>query len=108
MSLVPVLHRLLVKPESLDAANATYKKMRELGLEIPENEIIKKEQNAVVIGTVVAIGETAFKDYGATVVPKIGDKVYYAKYSGKEVTDNEVKYLLLNDEDICAIIKEEV
>ncbi|MBR8700963.1 10 kDa chaperonin [Fusobacterium sp. DD29] len=39
-------------------------------------------------------------------MPKIevGEKVIYAKYSGTEIKDGEEKYLILNIEDVLAII----
>lgn len=104
--IVPVLHRLLIKPSKVEEANETFKKMRELGLAIPESDTKKREQQAVEVGEVIAIGDTAFKDFGAEVVAKVGDKVYFAKYSGKQVKDVDgTEYLLCNDEDIVALIK---
>ena len=103
--LIPVLHRLLVRPAKLEEANQTYKKMKELGLAIAETQDKKREDRAVEIGEVIAVGDTAFKDFGANVLPVVGDTVYYAKYSGKWVKDGEEELLLLNDEDVCCILK---
>jgi co-chaperonin GroES (HSP10) len=103
--LTPVLHRIIVKPRKVEEANETYKKMKALGLEIPDTNDRKREDKAVEIGTVVSIGDTAFLDFKANVIPKVGDSVYYAKYSGKTVKDSDdSEYLALNDEDIIAII----
>lgn len=104
--IIPILHRILVLPENVQEANETFKKMRAIGLEIPHSELMKREQAAVEIGTIISIGETAFVDFKATKVPVEGDKVLYAKYAGKAVSDGEIKYLVLNDEDIIGIIKE--
>jgi len=104
--IIPILHRVLVLPENVQDANETFKKMKALGLAIPDSDLLKKEQAAVELGTIIAIGETAFVDFKATKVPVVGEKVLYAKYAGKAVSDGDTKYLVLNDEDIIGIIKE--
>lgn len=103
--IVPILHRLLIHPIQVEEANATFRKMKELGLAIPESDTKKREQQAVEVGIVVAVGDTAFRDFNATVIPVVGDKIYFAKYSGKAVKDEEIEYVLINDEDVCGIIK---
>ena len=35
---------------------------------------------------------------------KVGDKVIFNKFSGNEIEDEDVKYLIVNAEDILAII----
>ena len=35
---------------------------------------------------------------------KVGDKVVFNKFSGNEIEDEDVKYLIVNAEDILAII----
>ena len=35
---------------------------------------------------------------------KVGDKVIFNKFSGNEIEDGDVKYLIVNAEDILAII----
>lgn len=104
--IIPVLHRLIVKPRKLEEANETYKKMKALGLEIPETDDRKREDKAVEVGEIVAIGDTAFLDFKASVIPVVGDTIYYAKYAGKEIKDTDgTKYLALNDEDCVCILK---
>lgn len=36
---------------------------------------------------------------------KVGDKVVYAKFAGTEIKDGEDKYIVLNIEDVLAIIE---
>jgi len=36
---------------------------------------------------------------------KVGDKVLYGKYSGTEIKIDDVEHLILNEDDIYAIIK---
>lgn len=66
---------------------------------------------ATEIGWVVDIGPTAYfpsEKYGQPWC-KVGDKVIYAKYGGKIVTDPDTgeKFLTINDEDIIVAIVEE-
>lgn len=98
--LVPILHRIILKLDDIEEVTSS-------GIVIPK-DLIEKERKAVETGTVISIGETAFKDYGGSLdTIKIGDRVIIAKYSGKEVQDiDETKYVVCNDEDILVIIKE--
>lgn len=67
----------------------------------------KMERNAYTEGTIVDIGPdvyAAFKPKEEYAGLKIGDRVFYAKYAGKWITDPDTKeeLLILNDEDITA------
>lgn len=98
--LFPVLHRILVKPDPVEIKT-------ESGIIV---QLDKREQKAGIIGTVVKIGHTCFKDYGSTAEElglHVGSKVYYAKYGGVLITLDGEEYRLLNDEDIIAVYKEE-
>lgn len=96
MNLVPVLHRLIVEPEAIETKTAS-------GIILTVNE--KAERKAVERGKVLAIGDTAFKDFKAGVIPVIGDTIYFAKYAGKEVKDGDKDLLILNDEDCICIVR---
>ena len=99
MPIKPVLHRILIK---LDGVEEVTK-----GGIIIANDLIKKERKAVEKGTVVAIGETAFKDYGGDEdTVKVGDRVLIAQYSGKDV-DKENNIVVVNDVDILVIYSED-
>lgn len=50
-------------------------------------------------GRVVAIGNEV--DF-----VKVGDKIYWGKYSGAEIERHGVKYIIMNCEDVLGIIKE--
>jgi len=55
------------------------------------------------------LGDTFGKDFGAEVIPKVGDKVLFAKYAGKFIKDDEgTDLVLLNDDDLIAIVKEDI
>ena len=98
--IVPVLHRILLKLDNVETKTAS-------GIVIPES-VTEKERKAVEIGEVIALGSTAFKDFGGdsnTIV--VGDRVIVARYSGKEVKDGDTKYVVVNDEDIICVLKDE-
>lgn len=114
MTIKVVLHRLLVErdvPEDTDAVK-TKKDLQRMGLAVPrdvQDNIDKqalRENASMDKGTVVAIGETAFKDYGIECPVKAGDYICFAKFGGKEVTDpeNGKVYVVINDEDLVAIL----
>lgn len=97
--ILPLLHRILLKLDDVE-------KKTESGIVIPEM-VTERERKAIEIGTVVAIGPTAFKDFGgAEDTLSIGDKVIIARYSGKEVKDKDEAFIVVNDEDILCITKE--
>ena len=62
--MTPLLHRILVKPEKFQEYNKDYVRAKAMGLEIPQMEEMKRAQASVDVGVVVAIGATAYKDYG--------------------------------------------
>lgn len=104
-----VLHRILVKPDQLEEIDDTHRRAKEMGIVIASEKELKRERAAVDTGTVLEIGETAFKDFGTESPIKVGDRVAYAKYGGKTVTDPATKkeLLILNDEDvICKFLEE--
>lgn len=36
---------------------------------------------------------------------KVGDKVIFNKFSGNEIEDGDIKYLIVNADDILAVIE---
>ena len=100
MKIIPFMHRVLVKVKPVE-------KTTESGIIIPDTTT-RKEQAATDEGIIMAIGETFGKDYGVVYLPQVGDKVYFAKYAGKFIKDEDgTDLVLLNDEDIVAIVKDE-
>lgn len=108
MAIKPILHRLLVKPDSIEDKDDSYRRARAVGIEIVREER-EREQAAIDTGLVVALGETVFRDFGSDSPIKVGDYIVYAKYGGKAIVDpsDNVKYVALNDEDVIAIITKE-
>ena len=108
--IVPFLHRVLVKPDKIEDVDPTYRAVRAAGLMVAESTR-KQEQNAVSVGTVLAVGPTCFLDYhGQPADLKIGDRVIFARYGGKDVPDpenEEENVKLLQDEDILGVIKDD-
>lgn len=102
-----VLHRVLIKQDKLEDANKTYVKMREMNLVLPDMDEKKRAQAGVDTGTVIAIGNTAFRDFGTTPPIAVGDKIAYARFAGKFITDpvDDQEYVALNDEDVICIFK---
>ena len=99
-----LLHHVLVKLDDATEADDTYKRAKAAGIVL---ELDKREQAAVEYGTVVKIGPTAFKDLGRDpTILKEGDRISFARYSGKSIKDSDgTEYLLLNDQDILVVIE---
>jgi co-chaperonin GroES (HSP10) len=93
-------YRVLVTPDEV-------KTKTESGLIIEYAGNEKLEKGARITGTVVDIGPECWQVHkGNTPWCKIGDRVFWAKYAGKQIidpTDNK-EYIILNDEDICAVV----
>lgn len=105
----PCGHRVLIKPETVEDADPMVRRAKAMGIDVSQITNNKREQEAVVFGTILKVGPTAWahESLGGKPWAKIGDQVMYAKFSGKrvELADQE-ELLLLNDEDIVAIVKE--
>lgn len=105
MNIVPTGHYVLVIPEKLEEHDEVYKRAAQAGLQISREHTLK-ERVAISQGKVVAVGPTAWKDYSEQPWAKIGDTVAYSRHGGMYLKDPVTKedYLILNDEDICAVI----
>ena len=99
MTIIPLMHRALVKPKQVETKTAS-------GIILTES-LTRKEQAGTDEGVILALGDTCGKDFGAELLPKVGDKVLFAKYAGKFIKDGDVDLVLLNDEDLIAIVKED-
>lgn len=99
-----LLHHILVKLDDATDADDMYKRAKAAGIHL---ELDKREQAAVEYGTVVKIGPTAFKDLGRDpTILKEGDRISFARYSGKSIKDSDgTEYLLLNDQDVLVVIE---
>ena len=85
----PLADRVVIEPKEAETKTAS-------GIYIPDTAKEKPQQ-----GTVVAAGPGK-KDEPMEV--KVGDVVLYGKYAGTEVTVDDVKYLIVKQSDILAIL----
>lgn len=105
-----IIHRVVIKPDSLEQSDPMYASAKLAGIHIPDLEESKRERAGVDRGVVVQVGPTAFEAFNGVGAIKVGDYVAYARYAGKWIKDfDEVEYIICNDEDvICKLIKETV
>jgi len=92
----PVEYKILIQLDEVE-------KVTEGGIIIPMSAADKRQMEQV-IATIIAIGGNSFEDFKKP-IPKVGDRVYVAKFAGYEVNgaDGE-KYKLVNDKDVAAVI----
>ncbi len=106
--IIPCGHRILVQQELYEENDEVFRRARQAGIEIAKDSNTRY-QESVDVGIVLLVGPTAWKDFGDMPWASAGDKVYFAKHAGKKVEDPQNKdkhYVILNDEDIVAVIKE--
>jgi co-chaperonin GroES (HSP10) len=103
MSIKPVGHRILVKPGNIDDELKT-----SWGFEIIGDK--RLEKTGIITGTLVAVGNQAWKAYGkdftGTPWAEVGDKVMFAQHAGRFVYDPDTneEFLLMCDDDLTAVI----
>ena len=106
--IIPAGHRVVVKQEKYEEHDEVFAAAKRAGLEIVKDSNVRY-QAGVDKGVIAAIGPTAWKDFGGVNWAEVGDTVVFAKNAGKTVEDPQDKntpYVVLNDEDIVAVIKE--
>ncbi len=89
MVIKPIGERVLVKPVEIETKTKG-------GIVLPDT--VSKEQPT--IGEVIAIG-SGEKLEGITV----GQKIIYSKYAGTEIKNNGDKFLLINIDDVLAVVE---
>ncbi len=89
VNIKPLADRVLVQPEAAEEKTAA-------GIIIPDTAKEKPMR-----GKIIAVGGGK-KDEPMTV--KAGDNVLYGKYSGTEITVNDIEYLIMRESDIFAIV----
>lgn len=92
----PLGGRVLIKPLEEEEVTAS-------GLIIPDTAEKEKPQQ----GEVVALGTGKIGEDGKKIdfTVKEGDKVMFKKYSPDEVEVDKVEYLVIDEDDILAVIK---
>ena len=85
MEIKPINQRVVVLPE-------TSEEKTKGGIYIPQ-----KAQEEKLVANVIAVSEDVEK-------VKVGNKVMVGKYLGSEIVLNEVKHLVVKEEDIIGIV----
>lgn len=91
--------RVIVKPDQA---------AKKIGsIHLPDQEVDKLKY-AGTKGTLISVGENAFKDAGPDFArPGPGDRVMFALYGGTKFKgDDGDEYLIMNDEDILGRLEE--
>lgn len=107
----PVIHRILVKQLDVTEEDPAFKRAKAQGLVLPDQGQMEREQAAVDRGEVLSWGPTVFHDFHAENPLAVGDIIVFARHSGKTVRDpdqtpdDKTKYILINDEDVIAILR---
>jgi chaperonin GroES len=94
VNLKPLGDRLVVKPSEQEEKTPS-------GIILPETAKEKPQE-----GEVLAVGPGRYGDEDERIPMdvKVGDIVLFAKYAGTEIKMNDVKYLILKETDILAIV----
>lgn len=95
----PVEFKVVVRPDKVEERSKG-------GVIIPDIARDMK-QAAAVEGEIIAVSPLAFtyEKWPDELKPKVGDRVFYAKYAGMKVTGRDgVEYLILSDKDIAAVL----
>lgn len=92
--LKPLADRVLVKVEEQETKTAG-------GILLPDTAQKKSQK-----GVVMAVGAGRMNEEGKRLPMevKVGDEILFAKYSGTDIESEGVKYLLLSERDILAIL----
>lgn len=90
----PMDDRVLVEPCQAEETTAG-------GIILPDNAREKPQR-----GTVLAVGPGKLLDSGnrGEMSVRVGDEVYYGKYSGTEIEFNMDKFVVIRESDLLAIV----
>lgn len=91
----PLGKRVLVQPEEIQQVTKG-------GLVLPPSA---NDDKRPATGTVLTLGIGKRKGEDIKFDVKVGDKIYFKKYSPEEIEIEGKKYLLLDVDDILAILK---
>jgi chaperonin GroES len=95
MKIKPLADRVLVKP--MDPAE-----VNKGGIIIPDTAKEKPQE-----GEIIAVGMGRLNETTGARIPlevKKGDRILYGKYSGTEISIDNVDYLILRESDILAVL----
>ena len=103
----PCGNYVIVKPEVIEKVST--------GGIILDDSMVNRENTAKVRGTLVAVGDMAWKDWGdGSPWAKVGDRVYFKRHVSDKIEDEDdldkhgkpTLYFLLADLDILAVIED--
>lgn len=94
MKVKPLADRVLIKP-------LEEQEVKKGSIIIPDTAKEKPQQGEVIE---VGPGRKTEEDKLVAMEVKKGDRILYGKYSGTEVTVDEVDYLIMRESDIFAIV----
>lgn len=91
----PMEDRVLIEPLEADERTSG-------GIILPDTAREKPQR-----GTVIAVGPGKLMDSGkrGEMSVKLGDQVFYGKYSGTEIDYGTEKYVVMRENDILAIVE---
>ena len=94
----PCLHYILVLPDEVEKKTAS-------GIYLA-NETIDNKQRDTTKGTLIAVGPLGWSEFqGAGPQAKVGDRVVFGKYAGRDMKGaDDKRYILANCEDILAVL----
>lgn len=94
MNLRPLGDRVVVLPTEKESRTAS-------GIVLPESAKEKPQE-----GRIVAVGNGNRDEKGERIAMdvKVDDVVLYAKYAGTEIKIEDIKYLILRESDILAVV----
>jgi len=95
MKLKPLGDHIVVKPLEEE-------EVKKGGIIIPDTAKEKPSK-----GEVIAVGPGKVLDNGKRkeMEVKVGDKIIYSKYGGNEIKIGDEEYLIMNEEDVLAVIE---
>ncbi len=94
MQVKPLADRVLIKPLEQE-------EVKKGGIIIPDTAKEKPQQ-----GEIIEVGPGRVTEDGKKIPMEVkkGNRVLYGKYSGTEVTIDDVEYLIMRESDILAIV----
>lgn len=98
MALEPIGNRVIIKPDEVETVS-------EGGILMPVSDDYERQEKAQCsTGEIIGFGPSAWLDpiLGGTPPVEIGDRVIFAKYSGKYIVNPEdgKEYIVVNDDAI--------
>ncbi len=95
MKLRPVGDHIIVKPLEEE-------EVKKGGIIIPDTAKEKPQR-----GEVIAVGPGKTLDNGQKkqMEVKVGDKIIHQKYGGTEIKIDDVEYIIMNEDDVLAVIE---